>query len=102
MPVNVAQAVLGTEVDVLTFDGLQTVRIPEGTQGGAEIRVRGQGVPRLNSSGRGDLVVHVDVKIPPKLSREQRKLFEQLRELLPEENEPEEKGILDKVKDYFM
>lgn len=102
VPVNVAQAVLGTEVDVLTFDGLQTVRIPEGTQGGAEIRVRGQGVPRLNSSGRGDLVVHVDVKIPAKLTREQRKLFDQLRELLPEENEPEEKGILDKVKDYFM
>jgi molecular chaperone DnaJ len=102
VPVNVAQAVLGTEVEVLSFDGLHTVRIPEGTQGGAQIRVRGQGVPHLNAGGRGDLVVHVDVRIPDKLSREQRKLFEQLRELLPEENEPEEKGLLDKVKDYFM
>jgi len=59
-------------------------------------------VPNLNSSGRGDLYVHLDVKIPAKLTREQRKLVEQLRELLPVENEPEEKGIFDKVKDYFM
>ncbi len=102
VPVNVAQAVLGTQVEVLTFDGLQTVRIPEGTQNGAEIRVRGQGIPHLNAGGRGDLVVHVGVKIPTKLTREQRKLFEQLREMLPEENEPEDKGLLDKVKDYFM
>ncbi len=48
------------------------------------------------------MFVHLDVRIPTKLSREQRKLFEQLRELLPAENEPSEKGILGKVKDYFM
>ncbi len=102
VPVNVAQAALGTEVQILTFDGLQTVRIAEGTQSGAEIRVRGQGVPHLSANGRGDLVVHVDVKIPPKLTREQRKLFEELRELLPEENEPQERGLFEKVKDYFM
>jgi molecular chaperone DnaJ len=46
--------------------------------------------------------VHVEVKIPARLTREQRRLFEQLRETLPAENEPKEKGILDKVKDYFM
>ncbi len=48
------------------------------------------------------MFVHLDVRIPTKLSREQRKLFEQLRELLPAENEPSEKGILSKVKDYFL
>ena len=63
---------------------------------------RDSGVPHVNGSGRGDLFVHLDVRIPTKLTREQRKLFEQLRELLPAENEPTEKGILDKVKDYFM
>ena len=56
----------------------------------------------LQGSGRGDLFVHMDVRVPSKLTREQRKLFEQLRETLPEENEPHDKGILDKVKDYFM
>ncbi len=102
VPINVAQAALGTEVDLLTFDGLQTVKIPEGTQSAARIKMRGLGVPRLQASGRGDLFVHVTVKIPGKLTREQRKLFEQLRETLPVENEPHEKGLLDKVKDYFM
>jgi molecular chaperone DnaJ len=102
VPVNIAQAALGAEVDLLTFDGLHSVKIPEGVQHGQQVKLRGLGVPRLNSNGRGDLVVHIDVRVPEKLSREQRKLMEQLREMLPVENEPKEKGIFEKVKDYFM
>jgi molecular chaperone DnaJ len=102
IPVNLAQAALGAEVNLLTFDGLQTVKIPEGSQAGAKIRLRNLGVPHLQGSGRGDLFIHVDVRIPTKLTREQKKLFEQLRETLPIQNEPHEKSILDKVKDYFM
>ena len=64
--------------------------------------MRGLGVPNVNGHGRGDLFVHIDVQVPTKLTREQKKLFEQLRETLPAENEPHEKGLLDKVKDYFM
>jgi molecular chaperone DnaJ len=101
VPINVAQAVLGTAINLLTFDGLEQVKIPEGVQTGARIRLKNLGVPRLQGSGRGDLFVQVDVRVPGKLTREQRKLFEQLRETLPEENEPHEKGLLDKVKDYF-
>jgi molecular chaperone DnaJ len=102
IPVNVAQAALGTDVDVLTLDGLQTVKIPEGTQSGTKIRLKNLGVPRLNGSGRGDLFVHVEVRVPTRLTREQRKLLEQLQETLPAENQPHEKSLLDKVKDYFM
>jgi molecular chaperone DnaJ len=102
VPVNIAQAALGTEVSLLTFDGLETVKVPEASQTGSRIRLKNLGVPRLQGSGRGDLFVHVDVRIPSKLTREQRKLFEQLRETLPVENEPHEKGIIDRVKDYFM
>jgi molecular chaperone DnaJ len=102
IPINIAQAALGATVDLLTFDGLQTVKIPEGSQAGQRIRLKNLGVPHLNASGRGDLYVHLNVGIPQKLTRDQRRLFEQLRETLPTENEPEEKGILDKVKDYFM
>lgn len=102
IPINVAQAALGTDVDLLTFDGLQTVKIPESTQNDARVKLRGLGVPKLQGSSRGDLFVHIDVKVPSKLTREQRKLFEQLRETLPAENEPHEKSIIDKVKDYFM
>ena len=102
VPINIAQAALGTEVDILTFDGLQNVKVPEGTQKGARIKLKGLGVPHVQGHGRGDLYVNIDVKVPTKLSREQRKLFEQLRETLPADNEPREKSLLDKVKDYFM
>ena len=102
VPVNVAQAALGTEVELLTFDGLQTVKVPEGTQSGTRIRLRGLGIPHLQGNGRGDLFVHIAVRVPTKLTREQKKMFEQLKDTLPVENEPHEKSILDKVKDYFM
>jgi molecular chaperone DnaJ len=102
VPINPAQAALGATIDLLTPDGLQTVKIPEGAQPGSRVRLKSLGVPHVNGSGRGDLFVHLDVRTPSRLSREQRKLFEQLRDLLPAENEPSEKGIFDKVKDYFM
>ena len=101
LPVNVAQAVLGAEIEVETFDGPQTVRLPEGTQPGANFKMRGLGVPHLNSRARGDLYVHLDVQIPKKLSREQRKAFEELKELLPTENTPHEKSVFEKVRDFF-
>ncbi len=103
IPINVAQAALGTEVDVLTpLDGVETIKVPEGTQPGHKIRLKGKGVPVLNGYGRGDLWVHLDVKVPTKLTKEQRKIFEQLKETLPVDNEPEGKGFFHKVKDYFV
>ena len=102
VPVNVAQAALGTELDILSFDGLKSVKIPDGSQTGSKVRMRGLGVPNVNGHGRGDLFVQLDVRVPTKLTREQRKLFEQLRESLPAQNEPHEKGLLDKVRDYFI
>ena len=102
IPINLAQAALGAEVDLLTFDGLEKVKIPEGTQSGEQVRLRGKGVPFLNGGGRGDIIVHIEMRTPTKLTRDQRRLFEQLRELLPVENEPEEKGLLDRFKEFFL
>ncbi len=102
IPVNVAQAALGMDVELLTFDGVESVKVPEGTQSGEQVRVRGKGVPFLNGGGRGDIIVHIEVRTPKKLSRDQRKAFEQLRELLPVENEPQEKGLLDRFKEFFL
>lgn len=102
IPINIAQAALGVEIEVPTLDGTQPLKIPEGTQTGASFRLRHQGVPDVNGHGRGDLYVHVQVKVPGKLTREQRKLFEQLKETLPAENKPSERGLFEKVKDYFM
>ncbi len=101
LPINVAQAVLGADIEIETFDGPQKIRVPEGTQPGAQFRLRSLGVPHLNSRARGDLYVHLDVQVPKKLSREQRKLFEDLRETLPADNMPHEKSVFEKVRDFF-
>jgi molecular chaperone DnaJ len=101
LPINVAQAVLGAEIEIETFDGPQTIKIPEGTQPGAQFRLRNLGVPQLNSRSRGDLFIHLDVQIPKKLTRDQRKIFEQLQEVLPVENSPHEKSVFEKVRDFF-
>ncbi len=102
IPVNIAQAALGAEIEIPTLEGEpHKLKVPEGTQNGAELRVRGKGVPSASGSSRGDLYVHVDVRVPAKLTKEQRKLFEQLKETLPAENNPTGKGLFDKVKDYF-
>src|SRR5579862_4789820 len=78
IPVNFAQAALGAEIEVPTLGQPHKLRIPEGTQGGAEFRIRAQGVASVNGHGRGDLIVHVEVRTPTKLSRDQKKLLEQL------------------------
>jgi len=101
LPINIAQAALGTEVEVETFDGPQTIRITEGTQPGAHHRLRGLGVPHLNSRGRGDLYVHLDVQVPKKLNRDQKRLLEELLTVLPAENVPHEKSVFEKVRDFF-
>jgi molecular chaperone DnaJ len=102
IPLNVAQAALGCEIEVPTLGQAQKLKIPEGTQHGAQFKLRHQGVAILNSGARGDLYVHVSVKVPTRLTREQRKMLEQLRETLPVDNQPSEKGLFDKVKNYFM
>jgi molecular chaperone DnaJ len=102
IPLNIGQAALGAEIEVPTLQDSQKLKIPEGTQSGTRFKLRHQGVPHLNGGGRGDLYVHVDVKVPTRLSREQRKLFEQLRDTLPVDNSPAEKGLFEKVKNYFM
>ena len=97
-----AQAALGAKIQAPTLEGPHEITIPEGTQNGTELRIRGKGVPEVQGRGRGDLIVHIDVRIPTKLTREQRRIFEELEGTLPVNNEPHEKGLLDKVKDYFM
>jgi molecular chaperone DnaJ len=101
VPVNVAQAALGAEIEVPTLEGTDKLRVPAGTQTGPQFRIRGKGVPQVHGGRRGDLVVHLKVSVPNKLNREQRKLFEQLLDILPVDNTPTEKGLFEKVKDYF-
>lgn len=82
LPINIAQAVLGAELEAPTLDGPRPVRIPAGTQPGKVLRLRGLGVPHLRGSGRGDMLVTINVQIPTHLNDEQRRLFEKLAENL--------------------
>jgi len=103
IPVSVAQATLGADLQVPSLGGEDTLKIPEGTQSGAVFRVRGKGLADPHGGGKGDLYYHVRVVTPTKLTREQRKLIEQLGATLKVDNKPAERGssIFDKVKDIF-
>ena len=95
LDINVAQAVLGAEVDVPTLDGDEKLKIPSGTQPGKVFHIKGKGVPHLRRGGRGDQLVIFNVVVPTKLTKEQRELFEKLAESLGTAVKPQEKGFLD-------
>jgi len=101
IPISFPQAALGAEIEIPGIDGPVTLRIPEGTQSGRELRVRGRGVPFLNAKGQGDLVARVVVQIPKKLSRAQRELVNKLAESLAVDNKPASPGLMEKMKDLF-
>jgi molecular chaperone DnaJ len=101
IPISFPQAALGAEFEMPGIDGPVTIKVPEGTQSGKELHVRGRGVPYLNDKGRGDLIVKVVVQIPKKLSRAQRELVTKLSESLTVDNKPASHGLLEKMKDMF-
>ena len=79
LPVNVAEAALGADKSIPTIDGYEEeLKLPQGTQPGAEFRIRNKGVPHLHSNRRGDLRVMVDVRVPNSLNSRQRELMEEL------------------------
>ena len=101
IPVSFPQAALGTELEVETLEGQETLKIPEGTQSGREFKLRGKGVPHLNQHGKGDLVVEVRVQTPSKLNKQQKELLKQLSETMAVENAPTSRGLFSKVKEIF-
>jgi molecular chaperone DnaJ len=103
IPISIAQAALGAELQVPGLGGDEKLKIPEGTESGAVFRIRGKGLADPHGGGKGDLYYHVRVLTPTKLTREQRKLVEQLGASLKVENKPAERGssLFDKVKDIF-
>ena len=78
--VTYPQAALGAEIEAPTLDGSEKVKVPAGIQSGEVLRMKGKGIPHLGRDGRrGDQLVTVRVQTPEKLSREQRKLLEELQ-----------------------
>ena len=110
IPVNFTTLALGGEIRVPSIDGddaHESLKIPEGTATGSVFRIRGKGIKDVGGRGRGDLLVTVQAITPRKLTRDQRKLLEQLAALLPPQQfeptprEAEDRNIFDKVKDIF-
>lgn len=102
IPISMAQATLGARIKVPTTQGEEELDIPEGTQSSQIFRIKGKGLPNPHG-GKGDLYVNIRVAIPAKLTREQRRILEQLDHVLKVENKPIERSssFFDKVKDIF-
>jgi molecular chaperone DnaJ len=103
LAVPMTAAALGTELPLNTLDSEEKVEVRPGTQSGAVITLRGKGVPRLRSTARGDLHVHVEVRTPTRLDEAQEKLLRELAELRNEDTSlsGSRGGLFSKVRDAF-
>lgn len=102
LKINVAQAALGAQVKVPTLEREEEVSIRPGTQSGTVLRLRNRGVPHLRGNGRGDALVLLRVAVPEKLSREQKRLFQELGKTLdPESVWQEQHGFMDELRDLL-
>lgn len=100
---NFADAALGTAVEVPTLSGKVKIKIPAGTQGGKILRLRGKGLPSVQSYGKGDQLIHINIWTPKVVNSEEKALLEKLKEMPNFKPTPgkSEKGFFEKMKDYF-
>jgi molecular chaperone DnaJ len=105
VPVSLARAALGGEIEVPTLNGKAAIDIPEGTQHGKQFRLRGKGIKGVRSSYPGDLYCHIGVEVPVKLTEHQRKLLKELDESLKKggaKHTPSEESWADKLRGFFQ
>ena len=100
---NFADASLGTSVEVPTIDGTVKIKVPPGTQSGKIFRLKDKGLPAVQSYGKGDELIHVNVWTPKKVNDEERQLLEKLRDMPNFQPQPgkSEKGFFERMKDFF-
>ena len=99
VPISFAQAALGAEIKVKTLDGEEELKVPAGTQTGTVFRLKSHGMPALGGRGRGDLFVAVTLITPKTLTKEQRKLLEQLADV--EDTSFTDESFIEKVRNIF-
>ena len=106
VPIPFPTLALGGEIHVPTLDGRETLHVPGGTQAGARFKVRGKGMPNVSGRGHGDLHVIARVSVPKKLTKDQKRLLEELSRTMPPETvdadgDESEKPFFERVKDMF-
>jgi molecular chaperone DnaJ len=101
VPISFAIAALGGELKVPTLQGQAMLKIPTGTQGGTQFRLRGYGITNIDTKNKGDLRVRVLVEVPTKLNGEQRKKLEEFAASCGDDNTPIHRTFFDKAKDFF-
>jgi molecular chaperone DnaJ len=101
VPINFTQAALGAQIEIPTISGRAVIKIPPGSQTGAEFRVKGKGLPNVRGYGRGDLVARIFVEVPTHLTAKQRELLEQYAHLENGAGNPLVQGFWEKVKALF-
>ena len=101
VPVSIATAALGGEVEVPTIDGGRSrVKVPAGSQTGRQMRLRGKGMPALRGGARGDMMIELAVETPVNLTSRQKELLREF-EKLSEDNNPESSSFFSKVKGFW-
>lgn len=101
--VSIPDAALGASVEVPTIDGKAKIKIEPGTQSGKLLRLKGKGIPEVNSYHRGDQIIHVNIWTPKALNSDERALLEKLREAPNFKPQPgkHDKSFFDRMKEYF-
>jgi molecular chaperone DnaJ len=101
VPVSMTTAAMGGDIEVPTIDGGRSrVKIPEGSQSGRQMRLRGKGMPALRGSGSGDMMIELAVETPVNLTARQKELLREFEDL-SEENSPENKDFLKSVRNFW-
>lgn len=101
IPITYSQAVLGAEIEVPTLDGKVKYTMPEGTQTGTTFRLKGKGIPRIQTNARGDQLVKVYVEIPKNLTEKQKDILRQFGEAVGEQNYEKRRSFFSKIKENF-
>jgi molecular chaperone DnaJ len=101
--ISIPEAILGTSKEIPAVNNKVRIKVEKGTQSGKVLRLKGQGLPSLNSHGNGDLFIHINVWTPDKLSKEQEAFFEKMKddEHFSPHPEKDDKSFFDRVKEMF-
>lgn len=101
--INFADTALGTTIEVPTIDGKAKIKIEPGTQSGKLLRLKGKGLPEVNSHSRGDILININVWTPQHLSKEEKHMLEDLRNSENFKPNPSKKdrSFFDRMKQYF-